>query len=218
MEQQLRNYLKRHKQDVMPATLLVAAIFLVWIIVLPQFNDVMSLRGKIETQTETNEGLESSQNVLEAIDDSQLDEDYELVLRALPTNKSISSIYSSLSTTALESNVTIGSLNLQVGSVYSQKQEELSKQRMVGGVPFLNMVVRVNGNSATDTTRFAQLLFETIPLVEIEEISVTDIEGRYDVDFFFKPINRSSFQAQTVIQPLSPAMQKLLTTLRSWDE
>lgn len=218
MEQELKSYLKKYKQDVMPATLLVAAVFLVWIIILPQFNDVMSLRDDIETQIETNEGLRDSQIVLNSLDESQLNEDYELVLKALPTSKSIGSIYESLSTTALESNVTIGSLNLQVGSVYNQEQEDLSRQRTVGGVPFLNLVVRVNANSATDTTHFAELLFETIPLVEIEEISATDSEGRYDVDFFYKPINTSLFQAQTVIQPLSPAMQELLSTIRSWDE
>lgn len=216
MEVLIEKYLKKYKQDLMPAALTVAGVILILQIIIPQFSGILEIRGEIETQVKTNDGLRSSINALNAINDAQLDSDYTLVLSALPSNKSIGSIYNSLSSTAIGSNVTIGSLNLQVGSVY--ELEEDSRQRKVDGVPFLNLLVRVNGNSSADAAKFAELLYQALPLVEINSIAVTSSDGRYDVDFFFKPINTKSFQAQTQIQPLNPAQQQLLTTLRSWEE
>ena len=216
MEQKIKTYLKKYKQDLLPAVLFLAGLILLLRVIIPQFTGILDLREEIGTQVTTNNGLASSINTLNAINDAQLDNDYALVLSALPDKKSIGSIYDALNTTAIDSNVTIGSLNLQVGSVYNQ--EEDPKQRSVEGVPFLNLLVRVNGNSSKDTTLFAQLLYQAVPIVEINTIAATNSDGRYDVDFFFKPINIKSFQAQTQIQPLSSVQQQLLTTLRSWSE
>lgn len=216
MEKLLKQYLKKYKQDLMPAALLIAGIILVFRVVVPQFGDIFEVREEIETQAQTNDNIRSSINTLNAVNDAQLDSDYALVLNALPLKKSIGLIYDALNTSAISSNVTIGSLNLQVGSVY--QVEEDSRQKNVEGVPFLNLLVRVNGNSSADAARFAQLMYQTLPLVEINSVSATSSDGRYDVDFFFKPLKTDAFQAQTQIQPLNSAQQQLLTTLRDWTE
>lgn len=216
MEKLLKQYLKKYKQDLMPAALLIAGIILVFRVVVPQFGGIFEVREEIETQAQTNDNIRSSINTLNAVNDAQLDSDYALVLNALPLKKSIGLIYDALNTSAISSNVTIGSLNLQVGSVYQVKED--SKQKNVEGVPFLNLLVRVNGNSSADAARFAQLMYQTLPLVEINSVSATSSDGRYDVDFFFKPLKTDAFQAQTQIQPLNPAQQQLLTTLRDWTE
>lgn len=216
MELLIKKYLKKYKQDILPATLFLAGLIILLRVILPQFGGVVDVREEIQIQVKTNDGLRSSINTLDALNDAQLDSDYALVLSALPTSKSIGSIYNALNTTAINSNVSIGSLNLQVGSVYDQKEDP--REKKVDGVPFLNLLVRVNGNSTTDTTEFAQRLYESVPLVEINSIAATNLDGRYDVDFFFKPINTELFKAQTQIQPLSPAQNQMLTTLRSWEK
>ncbi len=217
MEQQLKIYYKKYKREILPAALLGAGIILITNVIMPQFTGILDLREDISTQQETNEGLRDSQVVLNSIDNVQLDEDYNLVLEALPPAKQIGAMYSSLNSAANSSSVTIGSLNLQVGSVYESDGNQTSS-RAIEGVPFLEMLVRVNGNSSTDTTRFAEILYESLPVVEINTIAATDSDGRYGVDFFFKPINTDSFQAQTRIQSLTADQQELLTTLRSWRE
>lgn len=215
MEKQVRAYLKKNKQYVLPTALFFAGVVLLFRIIIPQMGGVGDLRDEIESQIEANENLRESGNVLNSINEAQLDEDLNLVLRALPANKSIGSIYEALTMTAVGSNVTIGSLNLQVGSVYEAEGNEVSRKK-IKGVPFLNMIVRVNGNSSSDATKFAAMLYEAVPLVEINSISATDSNGKYDVDFYFKPINTKSFNAQSVIQPLNATQQDLLITLRSW--
>lgn len=215
MEKLVRAYLKKNKQYVLPTALFFAGIILIFGIIIPQMEGVGELREEIESQIESNESLRKSGNVLSSINDAQLDEDLSLVLRALPARKSIGAIYEALTLTAVDSNVTIGSLNLQVGSVYEVEGSEASKKK-VKGIPFLNMVVRVNGNSSSDAIKFAALLYKAVPLVEINSISATDSNGKYEVDFYFKPINTKSFNAQSVIQPLNPTQENLLITLRSW--
>lgn len=215
MEAILRKYLKKYKQDLLPIALTVASIILVVRVLIPQFNGILEFRDDLQAQVATNDGLRESINTLNSISNIQLEEDYNLVLSTLPVSKSIGSIYSALSSAASESNVTIGSLNLQVGSIYSTEEVP---ERKVEGVPFLNLLVRVNGQSASDAQKFAQTLYEKLPINEINSISATDTDGSYDVDFFFKPLNTNSFQAQTRLQPLTPSHQELLTTLRSWSE
>lgn len=202
----------------MPLALLLAGLIMLWIIILPQIGEVNELRDDLDLQRSKNDELEGSQRVLDSLNETALDADYQLVMRALPQNKSISLIYESLVNTSFDSNVTIGSLNLEVGNVYSSDESEAPRERNVEGVPFLNMLVRVNGGSAKDAANFADVLYETIPVVEIEEILATDTDGRYDVDFYFKPIDPETFKAQTRIDPLGSDLEKLLVTLRSWDE
>lgn len=216
MEQIIIKYIKKYKQDLLSVSLAAAGLVLFFVVLIPQFTGILEFREELDTQSETNNSLRNSVNVLNSLNDTQLDEDYNLVLSALPVSKGIGSVYSALNNAALDSNVSIGSLNLQVGSVYSI--EEDPRTRNVDGVPFLNLLVRVNGGSTADTQRFAQVLYEKLPLNEINSIAATNSDGRYDVDFFFKPINTKSFQAQTQIQQLSPSQQELLKTLRSWSE
>ncbi len=216
MERQVKLYLKKYKQDILPIFLIFAGIILFFRIIIPQVGDLAGMISQIQTQVETNSGLTDSQRNLSSINDAQLDDDYILVLKALPSVKSIGSIFEALTIAAGKSNVSIGSLNLQVGSVY--EQEETPAGKSVGGVPFLNLLVRVNANSAAQSTRFAQVLYETVPILEINSISATSSDGKYDVNFFFKPISEKSFQAQTIVTPLLPVHLELLTTLRSWAE
>ena len=218
MEILIKKILKKYRRDLMPFILVLAGIIMLWIVIIPQVGEVNDLRGDMESQKSKNEELEGSLGVLDSLNETELDANYQLVMRALPQNKSISLIYESLVNTSFESNVTIGSLNLEVGNVYTNDGAEAPRERNVEGVPFLNMLVRVNGESSEDAANFADVLYEAIPVVEIEEILATDADGRYDVDFFFKPIDPKTFEAQTRIDPLGPDLEKMLTTLRSWDE
>lgn len=216
MEKQIKKYFKKYKKNITPIALIVGSFVLIWVVVIPQITDINDLNRQVDIQTETNQKLRDSRNTLDSISEGQLDEDYELVLRALPVNKRIGQIFEALNSAAFASNVSIGSLNLQVGSIY-EEDNNVSGPRKAGDIPVLSIIVRVNSSSATDATRFAQSLYDSIPIVEINAVSATDSEGRYDVDFFFKPINTDTFEAQANIQPLTPALQEVLTTLRSWD-
>ncbi len=215
MEKQLKLYLRRYRQDLLPAALILAALMLANFIILPQFNDIGDLRTQIDVQEDTNEGLRSSDSTLSSISDSQLDDDYDLVLSALPLSKSIGSIFEALNSAALRSNVVIGSLNVQVGTVYEQNAKGVEKNN-VDGVPYLNILVRATGQSAADFTNFAQVLYESVPVVEINSIEASESDARFDVNFYFKPMNPAGFQAQTLVAPLNAQQQSLLSTLREW--
>jgi len=215
MEKRLRYILKKNKKDLAPLAFTVGAFVLLAKVVLPQISEISDLRSNIETQTARNQGLLQSESTLAAINDAELNADYEIVLNSLPRNKSIGAIFEALTSAANKSNVSIGSLNLQVGSVYDQDINSVEKN-VIQGVQFINLLVRATGSSSSDLTYFAEVLYKTLPVVEINSIGVSEKEGRYDVNFYFKPINEKGFQAQTLVAPLSPQQQELLNTLKEW--
>jgi len=214
MEKYVRIYLKKYRRELLPLVLVVAGFLLLTWFILPQITEIPDLQSNIKSQMATNEGLLKSESTLNSISDTALDNDYEIALMSLPPNKSIGAIFQALTDAAGKSSVLIGSLNLQVGSVYDTKSA--SERSVVEGVPFLNLLVRVNGSSTSDLTRFAEVLYETIPIVEINSIGVSETEGRYDINFYFKPINEKGFQAQTLVVPLSAQQQELLNNLDEW--
>lgn len=215
MEKQIKLYLKRYRQDILPAVLIIAALILGNFIIVSQFSDIGRLKTEIDVQKDTNEGLRSSDDALSVLSDEELSSDYDLVLSALPLNKSIGSVFEALTSAASESNVVVGSLNVQVGTVYDQDTKVLEKNN-VEGVPYLNIIVRVTGQNASDFTNFAQILYESVPVVEINTIEASDSGAKYDMNFYFKPMNTTGFKAQTLVVPLNTAQQALLSTLREW--
>jgi len=217
MEKIARIYLKRYKKDLLPLALSVGGFIMLVRIIIPQFGIISDLNNQITSQIDTNVRLNESIEALNGINESELERDYELAMQALPTDKSIGAVFEALTIAAGKSNVTIGGLNIQVGSVYSQETGKI-KESNVDGVPFLNMIVRVSGTNTIDITNFAQALYETLPVAEINTISVSDTAGEFDVNFYFKPINEAGFKAQTQVAPLTPAQRELITKLETWSQ
>lgn len=217
MKKQLKQIYLKYKKELMPLTLTVAAIILFFSIVIPQVNEIKGKLQDVKTQQKTNEDLRASESVLNSVSDSNIEDDYEIAVAALPLQKSIGSIFQALTAAASESNVSIGSLNVQVGNVYDVDSEK-TIGKTVEGVPFLNLIISVTGTNAFDFTNFANELYKTTPVVEINEISTTDTEAKYDLNFYFKPINEKGFKAQSVITPLTPPQRELLTTLEAWSQ
>ncbi len=215
MDRQIRKYYRRHKKDLASLALVFAGIIMFFWIILPQIGEVSDTRSNISTQEQTNADLYESSQTLTALNPQQLDVDFELVMGILPAQKSVGRIFEALTLASGRSNVEIGSLNVQVGNVYSTDQSVVQRGA-VDGVPLLNMLVRVTGSGTQDLTEFANMLYETGPIVGINSVGISGSEGRYDLDFYFKPINEKAFEAQTIVTPLTSQQRELLTTLDSW--
>lgn len=216
--EELKAIYKKHKQRILPIVLAFAGIFVLFRIVLPQWADISDTRSLIEKKETTVKAKESTLLLLNALSPENVDRDYDLATKALPIQKDLVLIFNELTTVSEKTNVELGGFSVKVGDVYTTEPGSgRAREREVSGIPFLNIVVNVSGQSE-NMRLFAEELYRSVPLVEIKGIDIAKSDARYDVNFFYKPIVQRPQNFDTVaLEGLSNPERTQLEELSTWN-
>lgn len=213
---ELLHIYKKRKQQLVPLVFGFAAIFVIFRIVMPQISDIQNALTLITEKEAEIKAKEESISLLSSIPNETVDGDFGLVTTALPIQKDIILIFEELNTVANESNVQLGGYSVKVGGIYDSGKMPKKNERVIAGVPFLNILVNVTGESS-DVIQFAETLYKSIPLVEIKSVDIGRGNARYDVNFFYKPVAIRPNVAETqALEPLTPAENAQLAELREY--
>lgn len=213
--QELNFIYKKHKNQLVPAVLFLAAFFVIFRIILPQWSDISNVNEELSKKNTSIEGLKSTLNVLQVTPDDVVDRNYELVTMALPVEKDIILIFNELNNAAQKSSVKLGGFSLKVGGVYSKQKTAVTGQT-ISGIPYLNILVKANGD--TDKLKdFANAMYKSIPLIEIKTIDISKEDAQYESKFFFDPIALQSNQANSQLTQLDAGENSLLKQLGDFE-
>lgn len=213
--QELNFIYKKYKNQLVPAVLFLAAFFVIFRIILPQWSDISNVNEELSKKNTSIEGLKSTLNVLQVTPDDVVDRNYELVTMALPVEKDIILIFNELNNAAQKSSVKLGGFSLKVGGVYSKQKTAVTGQT-ISGIPYLNILVKANGD--TDKLKdFANAMYKSIPLIEIKTIDISKEDAQYESKFFFDPIALQSNQANSQLTQLDAGENSLLKQLGDFE-
>lgn len=211
-----RIYRKR-KQQLIPLIFGFSAIFIFFRIILPQLADVGQVQDLISSKNSIISAKEATVMLLNSLSPEDVDIDYQIATTALPLQKDIVLIYDQLNKVAARSDVELGGFSVKIGDVYLAEGRDY-KEKSVSGVPYLNIVVSVSGQNE-NMRKFAEELYKSIPLVEINTIDITRNSARYDVNFYYKSIAAKPKNADVMpLQPLNAVEKSQLETLSVWNE
>jgi hypothetical protein len=212
--QELNFIYKKHKNQLVPAVFFLAAFFVVFRIILPQWSDIQNVSEELSKKNISIESLNSTLNVLNGTPDEVVDRNYELVTTALPVAKDIVLIFNELNAAADKSSVKLGGFSLKVGGVYSKQKTNITGQT-IAGIPYLNILVKASGD--TDKLKdFASVMYKSIPLIEIKTVDISKKDAQYESKFFFNPISLRSNGANSQLTQLSESENSLLKQLGEW--
>lgn len=206
-------YYAKYKKIILPASFFILALFLVIGVVIPQFSTISKVTQDISEKKIDVDRLQAS--LTNISNQGNLQPDLDLVNRALPTSKNITSIFNALVSSANDSGVDVKDFSLKVGGVYGRAEK--IPQGGVSGVPSIDVIVRVEGTS-TSIIDFAKQVQTKLPIAEVAKVDAAGGVASFQISFFYKPQDLSALSRQETILPLTTSQNKTLQELKNWDE
>lgn len=182
---------------------------------MPQLDTISELNSNIIKKSSDIEAASKLYEALSTLPESVLADDYDIAVRAVPIEKDLTLMFTSLTDAAGKSNVELGGFTLNVGGVYDSTNS-YKNEKQIDGIPYLNIIVSATGNE-TNLISFGQALYKTLPLIQINSIQIHDGRGNFDVNFYFKPIKALQIVKEgNNIEGLTSAESALLKEFSSW--
>lgn len=198
-----------YKPYVLPILMLIATIVLVFSTFLPQLN------GFTTTLSQRNEALRKLQvlrnnlAILTNAQETEIDSQLAVSLRAFPQTKDFESILTTISSVAANSGVALGNFEFRVG--------DLSKdQTTTGQFPALTINLIANTNAA-GAAKFMTNLATSLPLSEVKSVDVNGGYTNFILLFYYKSVPVVNIPPDAIVAPLSIKQKQLLDEISSWE-
>lgn len=211
----LKIYLHKYKKFLFPGGMGIASFFVLFIIIIPQFQEIGKLNKEIDSKKMNVKNLEESLETISKTGEETVDSDLTTVTTALPSAKDISLVFTVLTSASSLAEVDLTGFSLKVGGVYGGAKD-LSAS--VTGFPLLSVDVTVKAPSKENLTEFLVALNNKLPLSEVKKISSTDDVSTLELNFYYKPYDLAILANQDKISPMSLSEKKLLEELRDWEK
>ena len=201
----------RAKPYLMSLLMIVVSVILVFVAIIPQFGDLIS------TLSQRNEALSKLQivknnfTILKNTDNSLLDSQLSLALKALPQTKDFEGILNIISKSAASSGVTMGSYEFKVGDLSKTDKIE------AGQFPHLSVSIIIN-DGAVGASRFMKQLATSLPLSEVKSIDTNGNFSNLTLLFYYKSLPSLKFPADVAIPVLNTRQKQTLEQISSWDK
>lgn len=207
---------RKHKKQIVPLVFGFAAVFVVFRIILPQWSDITQVQQLLTSKQATVKAKQATVDLLNSLPQENVDANYTVATTALPPQKDIVLIFSELSDASTRADVKLGGFTVKVGGVYSATNTGKSVDKSINGIPYLNILISVSGQNDS-LRKFADIMYKSMPIVEIKNIDISKNDARYDVNFYFRPIALKAPNADsTALTTLSPLQVSQLKELNSW--
>lgn len=187
--------------------ILVSIILLMLVIKVffPQLEDFGTNRIRLDGANTKLENLQNKMKSLESIDKGTTSQKLEKLNQALPPEKDIGLMLSTLEYVAAKSNVKLGTFSFNVGNFDAASATVNSSI----GIPAISISVNLRGG-IVDTTEFLSQLNKTLPVMRASNVSFTAGSSTIIISYYFKPLPASKVSTETSLPEMSKNQQQIL--------
>lgn len=202
----LRTIYEENKGNLFSMVVIFISTLLVIFFVLPQVSGYFQKQELIKEEQEKLGNLSDSLSAIVQTDDAVLDQNLEIVSRALPANKDFAAILNAISVAAQGSGVSLGDFEFQIGDISSTPPSP-------AGTPSINISLNVSGDTFS-ITDFLRELSETTPVSEVSAVKSSGDFSTIEVVFYYKPFPPPGATDPEKIRAVSPSSQKIIDDIR----
>jgi len=203
--------LYRHYKDyLLPFGVILACILIVFIVVIPQFQQYLVLQGQLKVEMQKLNVLKANYNFLSNLDSSKSDADYNALTLALPSGKDFAGILNAISYASAKTGVVVGDFQFSVGSLSGNNTEGVS------AYPSIKIDINLVGNTQS-VIQFIQELYKTAPASEVLSIKAGGNSGGITVIFYYKPFLPQQVDDSAPVAVLSEKDTALIKNVSSWN-
>jgi hypothetical protein len=233
----IRYYLYRFRESkyyslsIFTSVILVCLLLLLGVII-PQVTNYLSIQKEAIERREKIRIINSNIEFMNSLDRRNLDEQLEVLTKALPLDKDFVGILNALSDASIKSGVTLSDFTFNVGEVSSKSAEtEISPSAeshellpepqqpvdLQGNVKgYVISTVVVASGSMDRLSRFIKELGEKLPLSDVSKIDGRNNTTTIKIDFHYKPFPNINFQEDVPLQSLTDEDLQLIEELKVW--
>lgn len=197
-----------NKNNLMPIMIIIGCLVLFLSFILPQIQELFSIRDQENALRAQINSLQTKYNVIQNLDDTSLEDNFRIASKALPSYKDYAGIITGISKAAAKSGVSLSDFSFSVGDLST-------KSAMLTAPPSISISLSLRGNLELTKT-FIKNLSHQSPLSEIISVEANKSSSTLITNFYYKPFPPLKFSADIPIEPLSNPNNELIQTLSSW--
>ena len=173
-------WINSHKNLAIAIVVGLCAVLLVFVAIVPIYQNASTILGKITKKSAELEALNTKVTILTQLDPVILQERVSTLDKALPPKKDVLLYLTSVDGLSRELGLTFGGLSLAPGDISeateSAKKPTSKTNKALGGLRGLETEIRINGNKDSIYT-FLRTIEEVLPLMQIKDVKVTISPG-----------------------------------------
>lgn len=199
---------RHYKDNILPIVVILACILILFFVIVPEFKQFLSTQQQLKTETEKLGVLENNYNFLSSLDESQTENDYKMLSRALPSNKDFVGIMNAISISSQKTGVSVGDFDFSLGN--------LDKTTVDTAFPSIKININLVGNASL-IAKFITELYKTAPVSEVTTIKVTGSVASLEIRFYYKPFPPLNISDESPVVPYSSQTLSLIKQISSWN-
>jgi hypothetical protein len=190
-------------------------VILIFFIILPQIQGIATEIEKNRIKNDEVQKLRTSLGALNAVTDDRLESDVQVLTEALPTNKEVISVFTSLISLATNAGVQVRGFTIQVGEIYTTtEKEEVIDSRSETGFPSMNVVLSLTSSDQRQIVSFSQELYKSFPIAKINSVASQDGSSSMEISFYYRPYDIDKLQNTREVPAYTDQTLQLLDQLR----
>jgi Tfp pilus assembly protein PilO len=199
-----------YKEYLVPLGVLLFSFVLLLFIVIPQFQEYLSIHNQeVATQAKI-AGLQKNIKLLSSVNQAEEEKNYQIATTALPSKKDFIGVLQAISKASINSGVSVGDFSFIVG--------DLSAKSLTTGDSSFRLSLTVGGGISS-LEKFVEELSKVSPIAEITFIKIGDSSSSVDIIFYYKPVPQSlQIQYDQPLSFLNDSQKKLLQQLSLWQD
>jgi Tfp pilus assembly protein PilO len=217
---QIKKLLKTYKGLVISIVMILVSVGGVFVGVIPAIGKIIQIRSDIMILSSSTDHMQSKLNILNATDETTYTSQLQDLVAAVPSDKSLTTLFSTVDGIAVSSGVTITDVSLvKPGSIATESAKKQSNEEKQIGSNLLPFTVTVNGNYSQIHSFLSQAVnvrrFFRVRNFEISLADMSDISVRMGMDAFYSPITLDPQNFDKPLEPLSSEEEQIIVQIRA---
>lgn len=201
-------------ETLLSGILIVFAVVIIFSVVIPQIQGIGLQREQNSLRRTNVIKLQSSLSALESISDTRLVSDVEVLNAALPTNKDVISIFSSIISLATDVGIQVRGFTIQVGDIYDVENETAKADTYSEtGYPSMNVVLSLSSTGQSQIVEFTKRLYASFPIAKVNTVASQDGNSSMEISFFYRPYDIDILQNSDEVPGYTNETLNMLDTL-----
>jgi hypothetical protein len=176
-------------------------------VVLPQMYDWFSINNEVVSTRKRIAAIDENIAYVNSLNTTDLSQKRTVFVRALPYEKDIQGILTTISSSAISSGAKIDDFSLTIG--------ELAPKSAVANLAMLKLTLGANGSPQT-IQKFIVNLQTRLPLITVTSIDLNTSSTQIGLSIFYKPLPVFKVNDAEPIQKISGKFEKIFATLSQW--
>lgn len=195
---------KKYKSQFLTLCFFLGGILIIFQVIIPIIQQISSQQQKNSIEQEKLSDINLSVQLIQSANESDLGNKLHVAVGVLPSEKSITAIYSALTNAAISSGVVFEGFTISPGDIYG----DVDKKTEVG-VPSVAVSAKISNVTADSLGLFLSSLSNTPPLSQVKDIKLTGGTAHIDLIFYYKPYDLTTINSD-IIKPFTQTEEDIL--------